>query len=73
MVESCSNEMVEREMEMLKFLLSIFGISLYHTLKNKKRDRGREVKGYESLIGNTSLIKLNSLSKLVGCEIFVKV
>jgi threonine dehydratase len=57
----------------MKFILSVIVFSLYQSLKSKKKNLGREMKGYESLIGNTPLIKLNSLSNLLGCKVYVKV
>jgi hypothetical protein len=65
--------MGEREIECMKFLLSILGVYFYHSFKSQKKSGGREMKGYESLIGNTPLIKLNTLSKLLGCDVLVKV
>lgn len=33
----------------------------------------RDIGGYEGLIGNTPMVKLQSLSAATGCEILVKV
>lgn len=65
---------MEWKIEFASFLLSVIGISLYHSYYRKKYPlKLRNQKAYETLIGNTPLIQLHTLSKIFDCEIFVKV
>jgi hypothetical protein len=71
---------MEREKEWATFLLSVLGwlvvrAKTQQQVKRKVNDDHdcRELSGYESLIGNTPLIKLNSLSTLIECDVYVKV
>lgn len=59
---------VEGEQSLLAWLRS--------TCESTRRAKGQAVRdfgGYEGLIGNTPMVRLESLSKATGCEILVKV
>jgi hypothetical protein len=68
---------MEREIGSVAFMMSVMGWCMYklsHQVKSiDDHQKEEEMSGYESLIGNTPLIRLNSLSTLTGCEIYVKV